>query len=148
MIRILVWVKLVSDWLLGNHVLWQAALDRPKLKPVKCFLVLLSEVFKRPSSSNFDSSIILLIDELFIQFTDGWNFRVRFSELLMSAVQLEQFLKLGLAEHFVNLFIVDFIKLLVKLHEFPVLLRNPHDYSVKSGTWINHSLFKVKDEWV
>ena len=66
----------------------------------------------------------------------------------MSAVQLEQFLKLGLAEHFVNLFIVDFIKLLVKLHKLPVLLRNPHDFSVNSGTWINHGLFKVKDEWV
>ena len=61
---------------------------------------------------------------------------------------MEQFLKLGLAEHFVNFFIVDFIKLLVKLHELPVLLRNPHNFSVNSGTWINHGLFKVKDEWV
>jgi hypothetical protein len=71
MIRILVWVKLVSDWLLGNHVLWQAALDTPKLKPVKCFLVLLSKVFKRLGSSYYNASIILLIDELFIQLTDG-----------------------------------------------------------------------------
>ena len=71
MIRILVWVKLVSDWLLGNHVLWQAALDRPKLKPVKCFLVLLSEVFKRLGSRYYNASSILLIYELLIQFTNG-----------------------------------------------------------------------------
>ena len=63
----------------------------------------------------------------------------------MSAVQLEKFLKLGLAEHFVNLFIVDFIKLLVKFHKLAVPLRDPLDFPVKSGTGVKHSLFKIED---
>lgn len=66
----------------------------------------------------------------------------------MSTVQLEKFLKLGLAKHFVNLFIIDFIKLLVKFHKLSVFLRNPLDFPVKSGTGIEHSLFKIEDEWL
>ena len=146
LIRILVCDNLLSNRVLDNHVLRQAALKGPKLKSVKCFLVLLSEVFKRFDSTNYDASLILLIEELFIQSIDRLNFRVRFGEPLMSAVQLEEFLKLGLAEHFVNLLIINFIKLLVKFHELLVLLRNPLDFSVKSSTGIDHSLFKIKDE--
>jgi hypothetical protein len=66
----------------------------------------------------------------------------------MSAVQLEEFLKLRLAEHFVNLFIIYFIKLLVKFHELFVFLRNPLNFPIKSGAGIKHGLFKVKDKWL
>jgi hypothetical protein len=57
-------------------------------------------------------------------------------------------LKLGLAEHFVNLLIINFIKLLVKFNELFVFLRNPLDLSVKSSAWVEHGLFKIKDEWL
>jgi hypothetical protein len=66
----------------------------------------------------------------------------------MDDVQLEKFLKLCLAEHFVNLFIIDFIKLLVKFHEMSIFLRNPLDFSVKSGAGIQHSLLKIENEWL
>ena len=57
-------------------------------------------------------------------------------------------MKLGLAEHFVNLLIINFIKLLVKFNELFVFLRNPLDLSVKSSAWVEHGLFKIKDEWL
>jgi hypothetical protein len=148
LIRIRGSINFLLSWALCYDVQRQAAFKGLKLKPVKCFLVLLSEVFKRPDSSNNYAGIVLLIDELFIQFTYGLYFRIRLCELIMSAVQLEEFLKFGLAEQFVNLFIIDFIKLLVKFHELFVFLRNPLDFPFKSGTGIKHSLFKVKDEWL
>jgi hypothetical protein len=110
--------------------------------------VLLSEVQERLVSSNNDASTVLLKDQLFIQISNGLNLRIRLCEPIMSAVQLEEFLKLGLAEHFVNLFIIYFIKLLVKFHELFVFLRNPLDFSIKSGPGIKHGLFKVKYEWL
>ena len=57
-------------------------------------------------------------------------------------------MKLGLAEHFVNLLIINFIKLLVKFNELFVFLRNPLYFSVKSSAWVEHGLFKIKDEWL
>ncbi len=57
-------------------------------------------------------------------------------------------MKLSLAEHFVNFLIINFIKLLVKFHELLVLLRNPLDFPIKSSTRLEHSLFKIEDEWL
>ena len=57
-------------------------------------------------------------------------------------------MKLSLAEHFVNLLIINFIKLLVKFHILLVFLRNPHDFSVNSYAGLKHGLFKIKNQWL
>lgn len=65
----------------------------------------------------------------------------------MSTVHLEKFFIVCLAEHILNLFLINFIDLLVQIHILVELLGNQNYFSLISSYRLLHGFFKIENEW-